>query len=39
MNYIKVSLLTVADMLSRAPLKNKKSEIEIAEITCYIHLN
>ena len=33
MNYIKGSLLTVADRLSRAPLKDKKSEIDSAEIT------
>ena len=37
-NCIKGSLLTVADMLSRAPLKDKKSEINNAEITSYIHL-
>ena len=38
MNYTKGSLLTVADKLSRAPLKDKKSEIENAEITSYTHL-
>ena len=38
MNYIKGSLLTVTDILSRAPLKNKKYKTEIAEITSYIHL-
>ena len=38
MNYITGSLLTVADMLSRAPLKNKTSEIGNAEITSHIHL-
>ena len=30
--------MTVADTLSRAPLKDKKSEINNAEITSYIHL-
>ena len=38
MNYINGSLLTVADTLSRAPLKNKKSEIDNAEINCHVHL-
>ena len=38
MNYIKGPLLTVADTLSRAPLKNKKSEIDNAEITSHMHL-
>ena len=38
MNYIKGSLLTVADMLSRAPLKNKKSEIDNAEKNSHVHL-
>ena len=38
MNYIKGSLLTVADTLSRAPLKNKKSEIDNAEINSHVHL-
>ena len=37
MNYVKGSLLTVADTLSRTPLKDK-SEINNAEITSYIHL-
>ena len=38
MNHVKGSLLTVADTLSRAPLKNKMSEIDNAEITSHIHL-
>ena len=38
MNYMKGPLLTVADTLSRAPLKNKKSEIDNAEITSHMHL-
>ena len=38
MKYIKGSLLTVADTLSRALLKNNKSEINNAEITSHIHL-
>ena len=38
MNYVKGSLLTVADTLSRTPLKDNKSEINNAEITSYIHL-
>ena len=36
MNYIKGSLLTLADLLSRAPLKNKKSEIDNAEINSHV---
>ena len=38
MKYIEGSLLTVADTLSRAPLKNKKSEIDNAEITSHIYI-
>ena len=38
MNYIKGSLLTVADELSRSPLKNKKFKTGNAEITFHIHL-
>ena len=36
MNYMKGSLLTVADMLSRAPFKN--IEIDGTEITSNIHV-
>ena len=36
MNYMKGSLLTVADMLSRAPFKN--IEIDDTEITSNIHV-
>ena len=38
MKYIEGSLLTVADTLSTAPLKNKKSEIDHAEITSHIYI-
>ena len=38
MNYIKGSPLTITDTLSRAPLKHKKSEIDNAETSSYIHL-
>ena len=38
MNYIKGSLLTVADTLSTVPLKNKKFEIDNAEINSHVHL-
>ena len=38
MKYIQGSLLTVADTLSTAPLKNKKSEIDNAEITSQIYI-
>ena len=38
MNYIKGSLLTVADTASRAPLKNKKPQIDNAEINSHVHL-
>ena len=38
MKYIEGSLLTVADTLSTAPLKNKKSEIDNAEITSHIYI-
>ena len=38
MKYIEGSLLTVADTLSTAPLKNKKSEIDNAEITSQIYI-
>ena len=38
MNNIKGSLLTVADTLSRSPPKNKKPEIDNAEINSHMHL-
>ena len=38
MNCIKGSLMTVANTLSSAPHNNKKSEIDDAEITFYMHL-
>ena len=38
MKYIEGSLLTVADTLSTARLKNKKSEIDNAEITSQIYI-
>ena len=38
MHYIKGSLLTVADTLSRAALSDKTPEIEESEINCYVHL-
>ena len=38
MNYIKSSILTGADTLSRAPLKSEKSETDNTERNSYVHL-
>ena len=37
MHYIQGKLLTVADTLSRASLKESKPEIEESEITSHVH--